>query len=138
MLESNPISPLDKKRALNKLCKNTDRVINKADKGSTIVIQNRIDYINEAMTHLSDTTTYKPLTGGPTHICKQINTILYEYYICNDDEPDLEVLTVVCYLTAEYTMSYPCMQYVVQNHHPRIMFSFALIVYTKAFASQLL
>ena len=33
------------------------------------------------MTHLNDTTTYKLLTGDPTkHICKQINTILYEYY----------------------------------------------------------
>ena len=72
---------LRQKRTLNKLCKNTDIVINKADKGSTIVIQNRTDYINEAMIQLNDTTTYKLLTGDPTkHICKQINTILYEYY----------------------------------------------------------
>ena len=69
------------RRALTKLCKNTDIVINKADKGSTIVMQNRSDYINEAMIQLNDNTTYKLLTGDPTkHICKQINTILYEYY----------------------------------------------------------
>ena len=72
---------LRQRRALNKLCKNTDIVINKANKGSTRVTQNRTDYINEAMIHLNDTTTYKLLTGDPTkHICKQINSILYEYY----------------------------------------------------------
>ena len=33
------------------------------------------------MIHLNDITTYKLLTGNPTkHICKQINTILYDYY----------------------------------------------------------
>ena len=69
------------KTALISLCKNKHIVINKADKGSTVVIQNRSDYITDAMFHLNDTITYQPLTGDPTqHICSQIRNILHEYY----------------------------------------------------------
>jgi hypothetical protein len=36
---------------------NNPMVINKADKGSTIVVQDRSEYIAEAMKHLNDETT---------------------------------------------------------------------------------
>lgn len=46
-----------------------------------MVIQNKSDYINEALVHFNDTTTYKHLPGDPTqHICKQIRNILHEFY----------------------------------------------------------
>ena len=47
--------------ALKDLIKNPHIVINKADKGSTIVVEDRSEYIANAMVHLSDPTVYKPL-----------------------------------------------------------------------------
>ena len=44
------------REALHKLQRNKN-IINKADKGSTIVIRNLTDYIEEGLTHLSDTFT---------------------------------------------------------------------------------
>ena len=40
---------------------NPTLIVNKADKGSTIVDQDRSEYIDEVMKHLSDPNTYKPL-----------------------------------------------------------------------------
>ena len=54
------------KTVLINLCKNRGIVINKADKGSTVVIHNKSDYITDTMSHLNDITTYQPLTGDPT------------------------------------------------------------------------
>lgn len=47
--------------ALKDLIKNPHIVINKADKGSTIVVEDREDYVRNAMSHLNDPTVYKPL-----------------------------------------------------------------------------
>lgn len=48
-------------------------IINKVDKGLTIVIQDETDYIKEAMQYLNDTTTYQSLPGDHINdICKQI------------------------------------------------------------------
>ena len=47
--------------ALRDLIKNPHIVINKADKGSTIVVEDRSEYIANAMLHLNDPTVYKPL-----------------------------------------------------------------------------
>ena len=67
--------------ALRNLSKNNNIIINKADKGSTIVIRNKTDYITEGQNHLNDSRTYKLLPGDPTnHICKQITTILTDAY----------------------------------------------------------
>ena len=78
-VEPNP--SLWQRRALTKFCKNMDNVISKADKGSIVLIQNRSDYISEAMTHLNNTSTYKLLTGDSTqHVCNQIHNILHDYY----------------------------------------------------------
>ena len=68
---------LEERKALGELKSNTDLVINKADKGSTIVVQNRTDYINDALEHLNDPNTYRELEGDPTNsICRGINEIL--------------------------------------------------------------
>lgn len=66
--------------ALKSLMQNNNIIINKADKGSTVVIQNRNDYIDEALTHLNDTVTYQPLSGDSTnHICQQIKNVLTDF-----------------------------------------------------------
>ena len=41
-------------------------VINKADKGSTIVVQDRDSYINDGLSHLANDKVYKPLTRDIT------------------------------------------------------------------------
>ena len=58
--------------ALTKLKNNKDIVINQGDKGSSIVIQNRWDYIKNNEDHLQDPLTYTQLEGDPTgHLCEQ-------------------------------------------------------------------
>ena len=42
-------------------------VINKADKGSTIVVEDRVDYIKNAMIHLNDPSVFKPLSETYHH-----------------------------------------------------------------------
>ena len=53
-------------QALNQLTNNPMLIISKADKGSTIVVQDRSEYIAEATKHLNDQTTYKPLRESIT------------------------------------------------------------------------
>ena len=60
-------------KTLQELKCNTDLIINKADKGSTIVVQNKADYIKDALQHLNDSNTYGVLVGDPTsNICHDI------------------------------------------------------------------
>ena len=51
---------------LKELASNHDLVINKADKGSTIVVRDRSDYVEEGIQHLSDENTYLPLDRDHT------------------------------------------------------------------------
>ena len=51
---------------LRELTLNNDLIINKADKGSTIVVRDRNDYIEEGISHLSDENTYSPLDRDHT------------------------------------------------------------------------
>lgn len=46
--------------------KDHNLIINRADKGSTIVVRNRKDYIQEGLEHLSDTNTYLRLDEDMT------------------------------------------------------------------------
>ena len=46
------------RKALKELI-NPTLIINKADKGSTVVVKDRCDYITEANKHLADPKTYK-------------------------------------------------------------------------------
>ena len=65
---------LSERKALRELKCNSDLVISKADKGSTIVVQDRIDYIHNALEHLNDPYTYRVLDVNPTsNICTGIN-----------------------------------------------------------------
>ena len=57
---------------------NSDLVINKGDKGSTTVVQDKSDYIKIGLEHLSDPHTYKVLDGNP--ICNEINKLLIDFY----------------------------------------------------------
>ena len=67
-------------KALRELMCDKDLVINKADKGSTIVVQNRADYVKAALEHLNDPTTYKLLDGDPTScICSSIDYLLQNF-----------------------------------------------------------
>ena len=59
-------------QALNQLINNPTLIINKADKGSTIVVQDRSEYIADALKHLNDQTTYKPLKENTTHKLKEL------------------------------------------------------------------
>ena len=71
---------LSDRKALRELKCNSDLIINKADKGSTIVVQDRSDYIRNALEHLNDPHTYRVLDGNPTsNICTGINHILLDF-----------------------------------------------------------
>ena len=48
----------NERSALKELTSNTDLVINKADKGSTIGVRHRTDYIGEGLEHVGNTNTY--------------------------------------------------------------------------------
>lgn len=51
-------------------------LINEADKGSTIVVKDHKDYLNNAVAHLSDQTIYKLLETDISPMLKQ-NIIAY-------------------------------------------------------------
>ena len=73
------LSPSERK-ALRELKCNKDLIINKADKGSTIVVQNKADYILDALQHLNDPNTYRVLDGDPTsNICHDISVLLQDF-----------------------------------------------------------
>ena len=58
-----------------------DSVINKADKGSTIVILTRSDYIHRGMNHLADEATYEPLLEDiSSELITNINHQLHKLY----------------------------------------------------------
>ena len=66
------------RKALNELINNPTLIINKADKGSTVVVQDRCDYITEANKHLADPQTYKRLNENITSKLKEIITTKLE------------------------------------------------------------
>ncbi len=61
-----PNLPRDLRSALQTLKQDQSIIINKADKGSNITIQNLCDYIKEGELHLSDRNTYEPIITDPT------------------------------------------------------------------------
>ena len=66
--------------ALKELTTNPHLVINKADKGSTIVVRHRDDYIREGLEHLSDINTYQELDKDYTFdITRIVNRTLNEF-----------------------------------------------------------
>lgn len=74
------LTPSERK-VLRELKNDKDLIINKADKGSTIVVQNRTDYINAALEYLYDPNTYMELDGDPTRIiCSEIDLLLKDFH----------------------------------------------------------
>ena len=68
------------RKALQEIICDKDLIINKADKGSTIVVQNRADYIKTALEQLNDPITYRLLDGNPTScICANIVFLLQDF-----------------------------------------------------------
>ena len=57
---------LDERLALKELTKNTNIIIKPADKGSAVVIMNRLDYLKEGYKQLADTKYYTKLDNEPT------------------------------------------------------------------------
>jgi hypothetical protein len=54
--------------AIQQLRNNKQIVINKADKGSTIVVVNRDDYIEDGLKHLDNPSVYRKLKTDATHL----------------------------------------------------------------------
>ena len=61
---------ISERQALNALTKRTDLVINKANKGSTIVVQDREQCVSDGLVQLSDRKVYKPLSRDITSTVK--------------------------------------------------------------------
>ena len=69
------------RQALIRLKEDNSLVINKADKGSTIVVQNHEDYALAGFKHLSDAKVYKPLNVDITpEVCMKLNAFLKRLY----------------------------------------------------------
>ena len=69
------------RQALKELKNNSDIIINKSDKSTNVVIQDKSTYIREGLDHLNDCNTYCKLDGNPTaSICMEINSVLNNYY----------------------------------------------------------
>lgn len=63
--------------SLQKLAKNKSIIIKKADKGSSIVLQDRNAYRQEILGQLGDVTTYKPLPSDPLpDLLRELKSIL--------------------------------------------------------------
>ena len=70
---------LNEKRALAELSNNTDIVIKPADKGSAVVVMDRIDYITEGLRQLSNTNHYRETKTDLTDTHKQeIHNLIQE------------------------------------------------------------
>lgn len=62
---------LQEKQALRSLKDMPDIIIKPADKGGAIVVMDKIDYVEEIHSQLSDTNTYVKLDKDPTPIIRQ-------------------------------------------------------------------
>ena len=80
--------------ALRKLRKRKDIIIKKADKGSTVVIQDRQKYIDTGLEHLSDKNTYSELEEDQTkQVAEEVTqTVRAMYQEGHIDKPTAEYL----------------------------------------------
>ena len=80
----------NERESLAKLKTNKSIVIKKADKGSSIVVMNRSDYIKEAEKQLSDKNFYKEIAQDLTiKHQKEVNTDLQEYLETGELSPEV-------------------------------------------------
>ena len=61
----------EERLAIRTLANNDNIIINKADKGSTIVVLDKEDYIRDGLKHLNDPSVYRKLTTDTTPRVKQ-------------------------------------------------------------------
>ncbi len=82
------------RQALHGLQKNDELIIKKADKGSTIVILNKEDYIEKGLKHLSDHRTYRQLGHDTTMevASRVVSTVRAMYQDGLIDKPTAEYL----------------------------------------------
>ena len=81
--EQNPGTNLtfQEQQALKRLKEDNALVINKADKGSTIVVQNHSDYALAGFNHLNDDKVYKKLHVDCTQeVCRKLHTFLNKLF----------------------------------------------------------
>ena len=80
--------------ALRKLRKRNDIIIKKADKGSTVIIQDRQEYIDTGLEHLSDKNTYSELEEDQTkQVAEEVTqTVRAMYQEGHIDKPTAEYL----------------------------------------------
>jgi len=80
---------VQEKEALTILKNNTNIVIKKADKGSAVVIQNRIDYINEGLRQLSDSNFYQEVPEDLTNKHnKEVSELINEMVVTGEISKD--------------------------------------------------
>ena len=89
--------PAEERQSLQDLEKREDIIIKPADKGSAVVVMDKIDYINEAERQLSDSRFYKKLKSDPTNkFVKEISNELKIMHNNGDiDKNTLEYLKPV-------------------------------------------
>ena len=69
------------RKAIRDLKTNKKLIIKKADKGSSIVLQDKTTYLKEGLEHLNDQETYTQLGGDPTeHVAEKIDNFIEEIY----------------------------------------------------------
>lgn len=63
--------------ALNNLSKDNNIIVKKADKGTCVVVQDKMEYVNEGTKHLSDRGIYEEIQLDPTEqLSRSINTYI--------------------------------------------------------------
>lgn len=91
----------EEKRALKNLINDKEIVIQPADKGGSIVIQDTRNYITQVLEHLSDTTVYQERTRDET---KDIATLIDTY---------------LSHLLYSYQLDESIVKYLYPDKHPR-------------------
>ena len=86
-------------RALSELKKNRDIIIKKADKGSSVVVMNKDDYIQEGLRQLSDTNYYIPQDEDRT---KEFHEHIQKLIIGYENNGNIEKDMAKCLKTTEY------------------------------------
>lgn len=88
------LSP-EERKAIHSLKTNPNIMILPADKGSTTVVMDKVDYMNEVERQLSDSTTYKKLDHDPTtEFNEELKSILLHHAKHQDLSTSTQILLV--------------------------------------------
>jgi hypothetical protein len=93
----------DEYKAITTLRKNTEIIIKPADKGGSVVILNKADYIAKANRQLGNTTIYKSITTDQTNkTCKEINSFFLKLPKKNTHYLNINILNISLLKIAEH------------------------------------